>query len=244
MQGTAPGPGLVPSSGAGGAITLTSTPLSIGACTVSFTNNTAALGSGMYLGSLSTVTFANSSAPVSFTNNVCKGHGGTVYWVSDATVGVSTSAGAVGAVGGSSAGALLFDPQLPNYPRRVVFSRNTAALSPTLATQPTALRLDSSAPFKVTAYNALLSPSLTVYLVDYYGAVNTSDFSSSVAATVLPGYSCGGGAYIGYLSGTTTVVANAGKVAFDTLSAYCYPGGNMTVQFQVDDDFIRTHAII
>ena len=71
-----------------------------------------------------------------------------------------------------------------------------------------------------------------MYLTDYYGTVNTTDFTTSVAATVLPGYSCGGGGHIGYLSGTTTVVATAGKVSFDTLSAYCFPGGNMTVQFQ------------
>ena len=62
-----------------------------------------------------------------------------------------------------------------------------------------------------------------MYLTDYYGTVNTTDFTTSVAATVLPGYSCGGGGHIGYLSGTTTVVATAGKVSFDTLSAYCYP---------------------
>ena len=230
VQSTAAGLGLASlSSGAGGAVALVATPLSIGVCNVSFVNNSAALGSGLYLDSLSTVTLANTSAPVSFINNVCKGHGGTVYWVSDPTAGASTGGGALGV---TSAGPLLFDPQIPNYPHRVHFSQNSASISPTLATQPIALRLDNSAPFHVTAYNALLSPSMTVYLVDYYGVVNTTDFSSSVAATVLPGYSCGGGGHIGYLSGTTTVVANAGKVAFDTLSAYCYPGGNMTVQFQ------------
>lgn len=235
VQSTATGLGLasLSSGGTGGAVTLVATPLSIGVCNVSFVNNSAALGSGLYLGSLSTVTLANTSAPINFINNACKGHGGTVYWVSDfasPSGGASTGGGTLG--GKSSTGPLLFDPKLPNYPRRVHFSQNSAPLSPTLATQPIALRLDNSAPFRVTAYNALLSPMMTVDLVDYYGVVNTTDFSSSVAATVLPGFSCGGGGHIGYLSGITTVVAKAGKVSFDTLSAFCYPGGNMTVQFQ------------
>ena len=86
---------------------------------------------------------------------MCKGHGGTVFWVADPS---STPGGSSGALGGSSTGTLLFDPHLPNYPRRVSFSQNTAPLSSALATQPTMLRLDSTAPLKVTAYNALLSP--------------------------------------------------------------------------------------
>ena len=52
-----------------------------------------------------------------------------------------------------------------------------------------------------------------------------------MVATVLPGHHCGGSSHLGYLSGVTTVVAVAGVATFDTLSAYCYPGGNMTVQF-------------
>ena len=45
-------------------------------------------------------------------------------------------------------------------------------------------------------------------------------------------YHCGvGNGHPGYLSGATTVVAKAGVVTFDAVSAYCWPLGNMTVQF-------------
>ena len=63
VQGTAPGQH---GTGVGGAVALIATPLSIGACAVSFVNNTAPLGSGMYLDSLSTVTLTNSSSPIRF----------------------------------------------------------------------------------------------------------------------------------------------------------------------------------
>ncbi len=52
-------------------------------------------------------------------------------------------------------------------------------------------------------------------------------------ATVLSLQHCGGSSRPGYLSGTTSVTAAGGVATFDTLSAYCYPGGNMTVQFEV-----------
>ena len=53
-----------------------------------------------------------------------------------------------------------------------------------------------------------------------------------MVATVLPHQNCGGSAHLGYLAGVTTVTAVRGVATFDTLSAYCFPGGNMTVQFE------------
>ena len=53
-----------------------------------------------------------------------------------------------------------------------------------------------------------------------------------VTATVL-NYHCGiGQSHLGYLSGVTTVAAKAGVVTFDAVSAYCWPLGDMTLQFQ------------
>ena len=53
-----------------------------------------------------------------------------------------------------------------------------------------------------------------------------------VTASVL-NYHCGvGQSHLGYLSGATTVVAKAGVVTFDAVSAYCWPLGNKTLQFQ------------
>ena len=62
--------------------------------------------------------------------------------------------------------------------------------------------------------------------------LSPTDYHSRVVATVLPAQHCGGSSHLGYLSGTTAVTAVAGVATFDTLSAYCYPGGSMTVQFE------------
>jgi hypothetical protein len=61
----------------------------------------------------------------------------------------------------------------------------------------------------------------------------TADYHSEVVATVLPVQYCGGATHLGYLFGVTTETAKGGVATFDKLSAYCYPGGNMTVQFEV-----------
>ena len=48
-------------------------------------------------------------------------------------------------------------------------------------------------------------------------------------------YHCGDGqSHLGYLSGVTTVAAKAGVVTFDTVSAYCWPLGTMTLQFEAE----------
>ena len=66
-----------------------------------------------------------------------------------------------------------------------------------------------------------------------------------VTATVIK-YHCGTGqSHLGYLSGATTVTAMAGVVTFDAVSAYCWPLGNMTLQFQAQPSgFDASHAFI
>ena len=65
-----------------------------------------------------------------------------------------------------------------------------------------------------------------------------------VTASVL-NYHCGvGQSHLGYLSGATTVVAKAGVVTFDAVSAYCWPLGNMTLQFQAQPSgFDTSHYV-
>ena len=59
------------------------------------------------------------------------------------------------------------------------------------------------------------------------------DYHSQVIATILPVRQyCGGATHLGYVAGVTAVTAVGGVATFDALSAYCYPGGNMTVQFE------------
>ena len=82
----------------------------------------------------------------------------------------------------------------------------------------------------VTQYGAaFLTPSPAVTLVDFLGR-GAGNGTTHVTASVAPHDThCAG--RVGYLSGATTVVVARGVATFDQINAYCYPGGNMTVQF-------------
>ena len=97
----------------------------------------------------------------------------------------------------------------------------------------------------VRQYNAVLRPYPTFHLWDYFGNVNTTDDVTTVTATVVPPYHCGGsGTRIGYLSGVTTVTVQRGVATFRNLSAYCFPQGNITLQFQAQlNGFDAQHAV-
>ena len=86
-------------------------------------------------------------------------------------------------------------------------------------------------------------PTPLFFHTDYYGQVNTSDNATAVTASVLPRYHCGGSDRVGYLSGANQVTAVNGRVTFDTISAYCYPGGNMTVPTPLVLSFILSFVV-
>ena len=154
---------------------MTASSLLFGSGAVTFSNNSAeATGSGLYVVSSSTssVAFADSTAPVLFTRNRCLLNGGTLYWVADP---------------GSSA---LISPNTPFAQRLSMAADNTAPLSPALATQATHLvSVGDVSTIAVRNYNAKLQPTPSFSLADHYGTVNVTDYSTTVLATVLPGYS-------------------------------------------------------
>ena len=79
-------------------------------------------------------------------------------------------------------------------------------------------------------YYSELQPRPRLALLDHFGVVNVTDSVTVVTASVVPFTShCQGRP--GYLSDTMTVIASNGYVAFRNLTGFCYPGGNMTIQF-------------
>ena len=116
--------------------------------------------------------------------------------------------------------------------QRIMFRDNIApnGMGSTVATQT--ITLSNSLPLEnnvnasitLTNYHSFLFPAPSFALRDVYGSINITDFSTRVVATVSPGFYCGGGSRLGYLSGLSTVTASAGVVTFDSLSAYCSPG--------------------
>jgi hypothetical protein len=226
--------------GAGGAVAMYGGALTFGTGAINFVSNNAVLtGSAVYIDSSSTtsLTIANSTAPVLFTRNRCLKHGGTLYWIADP----------------DKSSARFFNAKTA---RRLVFAAdNVAPVSPALATEacyfkwanttaaPTA-RTASAANATVTDYvTSLLVPTPSFALTDYYRVLNITDASTTVTASVWTGNgapNCGG--YTAYLSGKSNVTVTRGIATFDQLAAYCYPGSNVTVHFTAQlSGFNRTY---
>jgi len=245
-------------NGLGGGLAMNAGALYFGAKTIVFSNNSAQSGSALYLASSTTsvVTFATASAASSaaaskpgalvIDGNKCRGAGGTVYWITDALFAPA----AKDLFGfGSSTNYLLAG--YAGY-RRVVWGRNSDLAGSGIATQamffvsppPGNGSLPSRgvgvgvrggravngtlAPFAVEHYYQALTPAVKLLVTDLYGQVNTSDSTTVVTVTVVPGAHCSGG---GSISGVVFATAVRGVVTFANLTAFCFPGGNMTLQY-------------
>ena len=105
----------------------------------------------------------------------------------------------------------------------VAFRKNITSIDTGKSSQsPTAILINH--------YYAELQPRPRLALVDHFGAVNITDSMTMVTASVVPFSShCQGRP--GYLSDTMTVIASNGFVEFRNLTGFCFPGGNMTIQF-------------
>ena len=210
--------------GYGGALAVTTSALVLASDTqLIVRNNTADGGSAILLVSTSlgavSMTTVGSGVSILFADNVCRSEGGTVYWIRSHNDTIATTVG-----------PLLQQTGINTNGRTLVWTNNRAPLSQTVASQPTVLRsLLSSKTVTLSQYGSSIRPNPSFQLVDSFGIVNSTDFASVVIATVTS-YNCGNGR-IGYLSGVQNVQVVAGVATFDSLSAYCFPGGNMTVQF-------------
>ena len=83
----------------------------------------------------------------------------------------------------------------------------------------------------MSSYGSFLAPASSFALTDYYGNLNRSDSDTVVTVSAVQPTYCGLNR-IGYVSGLQLERVKKGVVTFDSMSVFCFPGGNMTVQFQ------------
>jgi predicted outer membrane repeat protein len=197
----------------GGAILSSASTLVLGASVITFESNSASQGSALRLDTMvfNSIAISPSYSPITIADNKCSGRGGTVSWVKDPS---------------SSAG--IFDASaIPNF-RRVVYRNNSAIFGIKSSTQATKVQLVGDSISYVNDYNRALHPSPTVHLLDYFSAKDITDSTTIVTATIESHFCLG---HAGYLSGVTTVKASKGDAHFANLTAFCFPGGNMTLKY-------------
>ena len=197
----------------GGAIYSSASILGLGAVAINFTLNSASRGSALRLEEIvvNSVRISPSNESIVFSQNVCSGRGGTVSWIKD-----PASTGGTFAASANSTSS------------RVVYRNNVAAFGSNSSTQATSLKYAGYDPSTVTRYFSALLPLPTVLLLDYYSAQDFSDSTTTVTVSVASS-SCLG--HVGYLSGITTTVAERGSAKFANLTAFCFPGGSMTLTY-------------
>ena len=193
----------------GGGIALSASALTLGPQPMTFEGNVAAEGAAAHLGATSTtqLNISASTSPLKFLRNRCTTRGGTVSYIYDSV----QQGGGWAALRRS----------------RVFFSANTAVFAPNVSTQATTMSISVSTIY-VTQYYANILPAPKITLTDLFGHLNVTDYSTAFTASVLASNCSGSFAYV---SGTTTVVAKGGSATFANLTAFCFPGGSMTVQF-------------
>jgi predicted outer membrane repeat protein len=198
----------------GGAVYSSASALLLGSEDIVFDSNTASQGSALRLEALAVdslkISPSNTTA-ISFSRNRCRGRGGTVSWTKDPTAQVGTY----------SAGSIL------NF-KRIVYRSNIAVFGSTSSTQATSLRYAGKNVTLVSTYYSKLLPHPSVHLLDFFSAKDITDSTAVVTAVVVTS-SCSG--RVGYLSGVTTSTALTGEAVFTSLTAFCYPGGNMTLKY-------------
>ena len=213
----------------GGGVVMYDSGLHLGPAGVVFSENIAVEGSALHLGSSSTSTVViddgrtvvnNTLSPmtlpsIQFVRNHCTRHGGTVSWIKDPSVDHHPTE--------------LFSGRTPGY-SRVQWIDNTAPFGRSIMTQPTFLNVSTSSIPILSYDNIGIRPIPRLNLFDQFGNQNYSDYTSIVSVTVKAA-NCSG--KFAYVSGTTSDHVRAGAVAFANLTAFCTPGGSMTIQYAV-----------
>jgi predicted outer membrane repeat protein len=212
--------------GSGGAILSSASTLKLGIAGITFRANSASQGSALRLDTMASnyvVISPSNSTSIMFAQNKCSGRGGTVSWVKDPSSSAST-----------------FDASaIPNF-RRVVYRNNSAIFGINSSTQAAKVQLVGDSISYVNDYYSALYPYPTMHLLDYFSSKDNTDSTTMVTATV-ESYFCLG--HVGYLSGVTTVKASKGEAHFANLTAFCFPGGNMTVKYTGEREPLRESFI-
>jgi predicted outer membrane repeat protein len=195
----------------GGAIYSSGSTLILGKNSITFEGNMAYQGSAIRLEAMisPSIIILPSNSSITFNRNNCSE--GTVSWVKDP----KPTAGLY------SAGAI------PNFDR-TQYRKNTATFGSNSSTQATNLLFAGKSVSRIYLYYSVVLPHPTVSLLDYSFNKGIADYSTLVTATVNQSF-CH--PHEGYLSGTPTVTASGGNAVFKKLTAYCNPGGNMTLKY-------------
>lgn len=128
----------------------------------------------------------------------------------------------------------LYNPKNPHViegmnSSTVYWENNYAIFGEKFMTQPTYGYVNEI--YNVSVYNADLYPSIPVYLLDFYNRTVVSD-NVTLVMTSIKDSVCNGSP--GFLSGATIDTANKGVVNFKNLRASCFPGGTLTVKFEIE----------
>jgi predicted outer membrane repeat protein len=197
----------------GGAIYSVASTIALGSDSCVFSDNEAGQGSALRLESMTTsavMVAPSNSTDIVFMRNHCTMRGGTVSWTKDPLNG---------------AGAFSVET-IPHF-SRFSWKKNTPVYGSQFSTQAVSLKSGGANVTAVSIYYANLPPP-SISLLDYYAAQDVSDSSSVVSVSVARS-SCING--VGYLSGVSAMTAVNGNATFDRLAAFCFPGGNMTLEY-------------
>ena len=118
---------------------------------------------------------------------------------------------------------------MPNY-NRLEFNDNHAAFGNTTATQST--QLVPTLPVLHLDVFGVVVPNPQVMLLDFFGQLNVTDDTSTVIVRVHESH-CEFNGLLNYASiqGATLAFFKKGIATFDALTTFCWPGGNVTMQY-------------
>ena len=118
---------------------------------------------------------------------------------------------------------------VPNYDR-LVFIENHASFGNTTATQSTQL-VPTSPVLQLDVFGVVV-PHPQLQLIDFFGHLNNTDDTSSVIVRVHESH-CEFNGLLNYASiqGATLAFFKKGIATFDALTTFCWPGGNVTMQY-------------
>ena len=84
--------------------------------------------------------------------------------------------------------------------------------------------------YDVEVYGTELTPPVVFEYLDYYGNKISGNTNAPTKA-IMTQYQCFG--WPGSIYGALVEPAVLGTISYDSMGASCYPGGNLTVEFQV-----------
>jgi predicted outer membrane repeat protein len=197
----------------GGAIFSSGSTTTLGVKSIVFEGNFAYLGSALifeFLQSGQLVILPSNTTSITFLRNNCPGSS-TVYWTKEPT-----------------ASAAIYDKNHISNFQRIVYLNNSAKFGNESSTQAITLMFTDINVSYTGAYNAEMLSHLNLSLFDYFNQTDITDYHTIVTVTVAS-YSCMN--KVGYLSGITTATVIGGATQLTQVSAFCFPGGNMTLDY-------------